>query len=131
MPGAPGLEEIQRLRGACTWPSNTIAQPKRRTHEISRGGTILGASATRLARHIVARAILDQHNSVAGLRDFGEKGVDQSRLAGRRATRNQDVLALPDGGAQQVSLQAGHDPGLDVVTEGKHRHRRPADGKTG
>jgi len=73
--------------------------------------------------------IFDQDDAVAGLGDFGKESIDQSCLAGRRATRDQDVLPVSDSGTQQVGLLVGHDSGLDVITKGKHRHRRPADGK--
>jgi hypothetical protein len=74
--------------------------------------------------------VLDQHDAVAGLGDFGQQRVDQRGLAGGRAAGDQHVTPLGHGNAQRFGLRLGHDAGGRIVRQRKHRDRRLPDGKT-
>ena len=63
-----------------------------------RSATRLGARALQLAR------ILDQHDAIGCLGDFGEQRIGERGLAGRGAAGDEDVLAIRDGLAQGVGL---------------------------
>jgi hypothetical protein len=85
-------------------------------HEVRRG-------ALQLAR------IFDQHHAVAGLGDLGQQRIDQRSLAGRGAAGDEDVFPFPDRCPQQFGLRAGHDAGLDIITEREDRHGGAANGE--
>ncbi len=74
--------------------------------------------------------ILDEHDAVASLGDFGQKGIDQGGFAGGGAAGDQDVLALADSDAEQLGLLARHDAGLHIVLEREDGDGGAADGET-
>ena len=97
MAGAPGLQQIERLRAAHLADRDAVGpQAQRRADEIGeRGRAVLGAQRHEVRRGALQLArILDQHDAVAGLGDLGEQRVDQRGLAGRGAAGDEDVLAL-------------------------------------
>jgi len=130
MAGAPRLDEIERLAAAHLADGDAVgAQAQRRAHEVGeRRRTVLGAQRHEVRRGALQLArVLDQNHPVVGLRDLGEQRVDQRGLAGRGAARHQDVGAGRDGLAQDLGLILGHDPGCNVVAQGKHRDGRSPD----
>ena len=74
--------------------------------------------------------IFDQHDAVVGFGDLGQKRVGQGRLAGRGATRDEDVLARGDCSAEAGRLAVRHDTCRDIVGEREDRHGGFADGET-
>ena len=104
MPGAPGLQEIERLGAAHLADRNAVGpQAQRRAHEIGqRGDAVLGAQRHEVRRCALQFAgILDQHHAVVGLGDLGKQRIDEGGLAGRGAAGDEDVASLGDGVAQQ------------------------------
>ena len=100
MAGAPGLQQIERLGAAHLADRDAVGpKPQRRADEIGeRGGAILGAQRDEVRRCALQFArVLDQHDAVAGLGDFGKQRIDERRLAGRGAAGDEDVLAFGDG----------------------------------
>ena len=104
MAGAPGLQQVERLGAAHLADRNAVgAQAQRRAHEIGeRGDAVLGAQRHEVRRGALQLArVLDQHDAVVGLGDFGEQRVGERGLAGRGAAGDEDVAALGDGCAQE------------------------------
>ena len=133
MSGAPGLQEIERLRPAHFADRDAIgAQAQRRADEIGeRGRAILGAKRDQVRRRALQLPrILDEHHPVAGLGDFGQQRVDERGLTGRSAPGDENVLALADRGFEQCRLVAAHDPGRDIIVEREHSDRWATDGET-
>ena len=132
MAGAPRLEEVERLRAAHLADGNAIGtKPQRRTDEIGeRGRAIFGAKRDEVRRGALQLArILDQHDAVAGLGDFGEESVDQRGFAGGGAAGDEHVLAFAHRDAQQLGLRRRHDAGVDIVAEREDRDGGAPDGE--
>ena len=74
--------------------------------------------------------VFDQNDAIIGLRDFGQQRVGERGLAGRGATRDEDVLAGSNGGNQRLGLPASHDLRRNIICEREHRDGGFADRET-
>ena len=104
MAGAPGLQQVERFGAADLADRDAIRpQAQRGANEIGeRGDAVLGAQRHEVRRLALQLAgILDQHDAIGGLCDFGEQRVGERGLAGGGAAGDQDVAALGDGRAQR------------------------------
>ena len=132
MAGAPGLQEVERLRAPHLPDRDAVGtEPERGLDEIGKGGrAVLGAERHEVRRRALQLArILDQDDAVVGPRDLGEQRVDERCLAGGGAAGDEHVPALGDGEPENVGLRRRHDLGFDVVVEGEDGDGRLADGK--
>ena len=94
MAGAPSLQEVERFRAAHLADRDAVGpQPQRRAHQVGqRRDAVLGAQRHEVRRRALQLAgILDQHDAVGRLGDFGEERIGQRGLAGRGAAGDQDV----------------------------------------
>ena len=97
-----------------------------------RRDAILGAQSHQIRRlALELTCILNQHNAVRGAGNLDKQRVDERRLAGRRATGDEDIAALHDGKAKDFRLLAGHDPGRGIVAQREDRDGGLADRECG
>ncbi len=132
MAGAPGLEQVERLGAANLADGNPVGpQPQRGAHQIrQRGDAVLGTHGDKIGRCALQLArVLDQHDAVVGLGDFGEQRIRQCGLAGRCAPGDENVASLGDRQSKHVRLVGGHDAGGDIVAEREDRDGGLADGE--
>ena len=92
--GAPGFEEVERLRAAHLADRDPIGpQAQRRANQLGqRDHAVLGAHGNEVGRGALQFArVFNQDDAIGGLRHFGEQRVDQRGLAAAGAAGDQDV----------------------------------------
>ena len=129
---SPGLEEIERL-GAADLPDRDAigAQTQGRADEVGQGGdAFLGAHGDEVGRGALKLAgVLDEDDTVGGPGDFRKKGVGQRGFAGTGSTGDENVCACRDARVKCLGLYRRHDPGGDIILEGKNRDGGLTDGE--
>ena len=140
VPTPPGWPVPQALRRSSASAPRTspigMRSGRRRSDERTRSESettpSLVRSATRFgAAHCSSRVSSISTTRSRGLGDLGEKRVDEGRLAGGGAARDQDVVALGTAGARVSAWSGGHDAGGDIVVEREDRDGGVADREAG
>ena len=130
--GAPGLQKLKRLCSADFADRDAIRpQAERRADKVrKRRHAVLRSHRDEIGRGALKLArIFDQHDTIRGLRNFGEQRVGERGFSSARTARHQNIFPLGHCTAEDLGREVRHDTGDRIIVKAEHRDGGLPDGE--